>query len=127
MLYISGQLMGTQTTTTDSAVVGTNRIVAITNILLSAPGVPTASAGDSFAIIWFNRTAFGGTSQEEEPFGFFTSPAFVLPNDGQTASFASVFAGADAPKSMDYKVVPEPATSLLAALSCIGIAIRRKR
>lgn len=89
-------------------------------------GIFDIDAGDGFALVWLpdNSTAIGSD------YGMLTNPAFVLPTDGDTFSYASNFTGADpvlsATSTFSPASVPEPSALLL--LSSVGaLCLLRRR
>ena len=81
------------------------------------------SAGDSFAIIWFDTNSMNGSK-----YGFLTDPIFTVPNDTATISVASaaVFSSSAGP-SLNILGVPEPSRIILAGLGLVGFIFRRRR
>ncbi len=122
VLFMSPALMVPVTNTSDSGVVGQNRITAITTVPL-ANGVGT---GDHFAVVWFDMSQ-SGSSLQGRHFGIFENAAYTLPPDGNNTDYTIVFAGPDPLKPMNGLFdVPEPSTLLLSALGALGL-IRRRR
>jgi len=122
VLYLAPAVMTLTTNTNDGGAIGLNRITTLTSLVMTG----NVSTGDSFAVIWFDKTAVGGASAGGDKFGIFQNAAFVLPADTATQSFASVFTGADSLKTMTGQLVPEPSVALLGALGAFGL-IRRRR
>jgi len=123
----SGNLMTLTTNANDSGAIGLNRIGAVASV----PYTNGISQGDSFAIIWFNKTALGGSAVAGDKFGVFTNAAFIMPSDGTaSAPFTSVFTGADTLKTMNFsfqgEVIPEPSAALLGAVGALGLLRRRR-
>jgi hypothetical protein len=113
-------------TGSDSAVTA-GAITQLTNIL--GPTFPSGvTANDAFRIIWFDGAPATGTY-----YGMMSDPSFVIPADGNTVSFASIFAGNSDPiKSANLQfpgaaVVPEPSRLMLLGLGVFGLFFRRRR
>lgn len=123
VLFLSPNLMSLTTNTNDGAELGMNRIGALANIPMSQNGI---NDGDAFAIVWFNQLP-GGSSLVGQRFGIFTNASFVLPADGSTTPFTTVFTGPDPLKPMTGLMdTPEPSTLLLSALGALGLLRRRR-
>lgn len=110
---------------------GTGVISQLTNA--SIPYTGGINANDAFALIWFDGAAAAGSY-----YGILTNTGptapFVLPNDGDTVSYAAFFAGttADPIKSANLQfpgatVVPEPSRMMLLGLGFLGLFFRRRR
>ena len=124
-LYISSNLM-TLSGTGD----GSTGLARPTNLngLLYNNGV---TAGDSFALIWFDYTTKTGQAvQSGDKFGLLSLPGFILPADaGSSTSFASLGAGTDPARPADQtfgQVIPETSTSLLGAIGALALLRRRR-
>ena len=96
----------------------------------SAPNVndgtiPGLTAGDKFAIIWFNP----GAPTDGSYFGIYTNSNFVIPSSGTSVSFASNFVGNDPIRtaSLTFAAAPEPSRALLLGFGALGLMIRRRR
>ncbi len=127
LLFLSPALMIPVTNTNDGGVVGQNRITTIANVPIGIGPSHPVDSGDHFMIVWFDSTVLNGGSMVGMRFGFFDNPAFVLPSDGATQPFTSIFTGPDALKPMTAKFdTPEPSTLMLSALGALGL-IRRRR
>ncbi len=119
----SGSLMTLTTNANDSGAIGLNRIGAIASV----PYTNGTTAGDAFAIIWFDKTALTGSSVNGQKYGVFTNAGFVLPSDGTASQpYTSVFTGADTLKTQNFALVPEPSAALLGALGVLGLLRRRR-
>lgn len=124
LLILSPNLMGTVNTPSDVASVGMNQIT----VLPSIPYSPGNLEGAKYRVIWFDQTVLSGTAQYGTQYGMFELPVLnTMPPDAQVINVASDFAGADAPKSMVYQLVPEPTAALLSAAGGISLLVRRKR
>jgi len=88
-----------------------------------------ASAGYSFALLYFNGTSGASvTTIGGEQFGFLTSGDWTIPaNDSGTFNFGSEFSTVTG--SANLTVVPEPSTfAALAGLCALGaVMVRRRR
>ena len=88
-----------------------------------------ASAGYSFALLYFNGTSGASvTTLGGELFGFLTSGDWTIPaNDSGTFNFGSEFSTVTG--SANLTVVPEPSTfAALAGLCALGaVMVRRRR
>ena len=88
-----------------------------------------ASAGYSFALLYFNGTSGASvTTLGGEQFGFLTSGDWTIPaNDAGTFNFGSEFSTVTG--SANLTVVPEPSTfAALAGLCALGaVMVRRRR
>ncbi len=127
VLFISSALMLSVPNTNDGGVIGDNRITGVVGVTYGGLGV---DAGDKFRIIWFTRTAANNTGSPTngEEYGVFDNVGLVLPPDGGTTPFLSVFTGADPLKTMtQHFVVPEPSSMLLGLLGAAGLIRRRRR
>lgn len=89
-----------------------------------------STAGDAFAIVWFDYTTkTGQTVAIGDNYGMLTNPGLLLPADsGSSSSFASLFAGADPVRtaSLEFGPVPETSTSLLGAVGALALLRRRR-
>jgi len=124
-LYISSNLMSLSGTGDSST--GVARPTNL-NSLIYSNGV---TAGDSFALIWFDFTTKTGQSMSlGDNYGMLALPGFVLPADaGSSTSFASLGAGADPVRTASLELgvpVPETSTSLLGALGALALLRRRR-
>lgn len=121
----AGSLMTLTTNANDGGAIGLNRIGAIAGV----PYTNGVSLGDTFSIIWFNKTTLGGTASAGEKYGVYQNAALVLPADGTASQpYTSVFTGADTLKTQGFTVagVPEPSVALLGAVGVIGLLRRRR-
>ena len=119
--FSTGLSTGTATPTSDDPG-GVGSITQLTSILTTIPsGIGT---GDAFRIVWFETPPADGTF-----YGTFGDASFLLPSDGSTTSFASVFAGstADPAKAATHQFVPEPSRFMLLGLALVGLIFRRRR
>jgi hypothetical protein len=124
-LYISTNLM-----TVNGTGDGSTGFARPTNLnsLLYNNGV---TAGDSFALIWFDYTTKTGQAVATgDKFGMLSLPGFVLPADaGSSSSFASLGAGVDParPANLAFGApIPETSTSLLGAIGALALLRRRR-
>ena len=99
---------------------GTNVITTLSNMVYSG----AIGAGDRFALLWLDSNSNNGSK-----YGFLTDASFVLPPDGNTTSFSSIFAGPDPVRLADntFGAIPEPSRFLLVALGVLGVGLRRRR
>lgn len=142
VIHTAGNIMSLTTAANDGGTpIGTNRIGStVVNFGNYGPVGDTVAIGASnpFAIIWFNKTALGGTAADGDDYGLFTIQApsptttnsLVLPTANSGApSFAPLFAGNDALRPMGFEfasAIPEPSTMLLGALGALGLLRRRR-
>ncbi len=124
-LYISSNLMSLAGTGDGST--GLARPTNL-NSLLYSNGV---TAGDSFALIWFDYTTKTGQAiASGDKFGMLSLPLFVLPADaGSATSFASLGAGTDPARPANQSLgvpIPETSTSLLGAIGALALLRRRR-
>ena len=89
-------------------------------------GVNGIGTGDAFRIIWFDTTVTGGTALAGQEYGTLENAAFLIPGDGATVPFTTLFAGADPLKQMTHTFVPEPSAALLGLLGVAGLLRRRR-
>lgn len=126
-LFLSPNAMSlTNSSGTDATVSGMNRITSIANIPYGTAGI---GSGDAFRLVWFDRTVLNGNSPSFlEKFGFFGDASFVIPPDGNTQPFTSIFVGADPLKPMNthFDITPEPSSALLGLLGAVGLLRRRR-
>lgn len=88
-------------------------------------GTNGITAGDAFAIVWFDSGSATGNK-----YGFLTDPLFVVPSDSFTVSVASASALANVSSyspSNTLGAVPEPSRMMLLGLGLIGVFFRRRR
>ena len=82
------------------------------------------SAGDSFGIFWTDKT--GGSGVDGDNYGFVSVSGAVLPDDGSTTAFNTVFTGD--PYTAQGSIIPEP--SILGFFSGIfalcAVILRRR-
>ncbi len=124
-MVISPALMTNVPNTNDGATLGQNRITALASVPYGESGI---DVGDSFVIVWFDRTALGGgQTGYGERFGIFSNPSLTIPADAQTFSYASAFTGPDALKPMSFGFIPEPSSALLGLLGATGLLRRRRK
>lgn len=123
-LIVSGNIMNLTTNTTDGGTAGINRITGL-NSFSYAPGM---EGGDTYKVIWFDATALGGTSAAGLKYGTFkTTTLNTIPADPTPSiNYQAAFAGADAPKTMEFALIPETSTALLGALGALGLLRRRR-
>ena len=90
-----------------------------------------ASAGYSFALLYFNGTSGASvTTIGGEQFGFLTSGDWTIPaNDSGTFNFGSEFSAVTGSANLTVAAVPEPSTfAALAGLCALGaVMVRRRR
>jgi hypothetical protein len=124
VLYMAPAVMTLTTNTNDGAEVGMNRVTTLTSLVMSG----LVNTGDAFAVVWLDKTAFGGTVVGGDKFGFVTNAAFVLPADTATVNLSAPFTGPDPLKAMTgtFGVIPEPSTALLGLLGVLGLVRRRR-
>lgn len=124
VLFIASAVMASSTAATppDSSLTNMNRVLSFTSMNYGG-GV---AQGMSYAIVWFDQLALGGTSLEGQKYGIFAT-GLLLPADPGTYNVSASFAGADPLKTMDYVLtVPEPSAALLGALGVLGLLRRRR-
>jgi hypothetical protein len=131
VLYISSAAMASTTNANDGAA-GQFRPTSISGI----PFGGAVAAGKSFAVIWFDETALGGTAATGSFYGMVTTPttadpaqALVLPADGATVNYSKNFLGAESarPAGLQFGVaVPEPSAAILGAVGALGLLRRRR-
>jgi hypothetical protein len=127
VLFLAGGLMNVQSGEADGMPAGTNRVTSIAGVPFGSNGI---SAGDPFAVVWFNRTQPPDGSPLAQLFiryGGLNNPGFTIPADGSTTSFAGLFAGADPLKQLNYVSGPELSTTLLGLLGAVTLLCRRHR
>lgn len=99
------------------------------NFALTYTGI---SAGQKFALIWFNDNTAetGGTDK----YGFFYDASFVLPADaGGSTPMGAIFAGPEASDKLANITlagpapIPEPSRALLFGFGLLGVFFRRRR
>jgi len=131
VLIISGNLMvNTNNATLDGGSVASGNLARPTQIA----SVPYTgfTVGNPFAIVWFDATTLGGTAVVGTKYGVYTNPGLILPADGSTLSFNSLFVGAESTTNTasntlnSLEVVPEPSAALLGAVGVIGLLRRRR-
>ncbi len=124
VLYISPALMTLVVSTVDGAATGMNRVTAIANMPMNG----NVGTGDNFVIVWFDRTALGGTLQAGDKFGVFGNGIFTLPAESATQPYTSAFTGPDALKPLGFywQGIPEPSSLLLGLLGGLGFLRRRR-
>ncbi|BCU76064.1 hypothetical protein [Luteolibacter sp. LG18] len=84
-------------------------------------------AGDSFAIIWFDRTTLlGGTVAGGSKFGIVTDPGLKLPGDGSNVGYNPLFTSVDPVRPTNLTFVPEPSAALLGAFGALALLRRRR-
>lgn len=137
VLYISTNLMATSTNTNDGGN-GFFRPTLINNVTLgsTAGGAnPLVNPGDSFAIIWFDATAFGGAAAAGQKYGILSTPTtadplqpLVLGNDTSGLNYSKNFIGTEPsrPANLTLGTVPEPSAALLGAIGALGLLRRRR-
>jgi hypothetical protein len=96
------------------------------NLALTYTGI---SAGQKFALIWFNdNTAETG---DVDKYGFFYDSSFILPSDsGGSTPMGGVFAGpetSDKLANITFAAVPEPSRMILLGFGLLGVFFRRRR
>ena len=123
VLYIAGALMASNSSALDGAPVNMNRLLAFSNLTYGG----NVAAGKSFAIVWFDKLALGGTATTGMKYGVFAT-GLALPADPGTYNLSSNFAGADPLKTQAFVVdaVPEPSAALLGAIGALGLLRRRR-
>ena len=123
VLYIASAVMASSTTALDGASANMNRLLSFSGLTYGG----NVAAGKSYAIVWFDKLALGGTATEGLKYGVF-NPGLVLPADPGTYNLASNFAGADTQKTMGFSIigVPEPSAALLGAIGALGLLRRRR-
>jgi MYXO-CTERM domain-containing protein len=124
VLYISPNLMVNSVSTVDGGTVsGQGRPTSFANVQ-----TPNGSVGDQFYVVWFDQTTLGGVTAIGDKYGAFRIPAFTIPADGATVSFASNFVGAEPTQlaNLSFTGVPEPSAAVLGALGALGLLRRRR-
>jgi hypothetical protein len=125
VLFLASNLMNVQSSEVDGMPAGTNRVTSIAAVPFGSSGI---SAGDPFAVVWFGSTnAPNGAPIGFGRFGAVNNPGLQIPADGSTTPFASLFAGPDPLKGMNYLFdFPEPSTTLLGMLGALTLLRRRR-
>jgi hypothetical protein len=105
---------------------GAGGITSLASIFSTYPS--GVAAGDAFSIIWFDTSPNANGTY----YGMMADASFTLPPDGNTTSYASVFAGttADPVKTAQFQfgvAIPEPSRALLAGFGLLGFLMRRRR
>ena len=123
VLYIASAVMASSATASDGASANMNRVMTISGLVYSG----NVAAGKAYAIVWFDRTALGGTAGQGLKYGVMPT-GLVLPADPGTSSLGPNFAGADPLKTLDFTVgaIPEPSAALLGAVGALGLLRRRR-
>ena len=100
---------------------GGNGVAANTNPITLSGNV---TAGDSFGIFWTDKT--GGSGVDGDSYGFASATGAVLPDDGSTTPFDTIFTGD--PYTAQGSIVPEPSTlGLLSGIFALGAVLLRRR
>ena len=82
------------------------------------------AAGDSFGIFWTDKP--GGSGVDGDSYGFVSVSGAVLPDDGSTTAFNTVFTGD--PYTAQGSIIPEPSIlGLLSGIFALGAVILRRR
>jgi len=124
--FVTTGLLTSNQTATGTDPGGTGGITSLASIFAAYPA--GVGSGDAFRIIWFESTPAAGSF-----YGMFADALFTLPPDGNTQSYASVFAGAIAdpakPANLQFPgtIIPEPSRALLIGFGLVGLFLRRKR
>ena len=122
VLYIASAVMASSATPLDGALANMNRLLSFSGLTYGG----NVAAGKSYAIVWFDKLALGGTATVGLKYGVFAT-GLTLPADPGTYNLASNFAGADTQKTQAFSVgVPEPSAALLGAIGALGLLRRRR-
>ena len=82
------------------------------------------SAGDSFGIFWTDKA--GGSGVDGDAYGFVSVSGAVLPSDGSTTPFNTVFTGD--PYTAQGSIIPEPSIfALFSGIFALGAVMLRRR
>lgn len=120
---------GTTLATISGTDSGTNAISSISSVPFGTNGI---SAGDPFALIWFDAA----TTNDGDKYGFLVisggADPFVIPSDGSTTSYSPNFAGTDPVRLASNTLgvagpVPEPSRVLLLGFGALSLVFRRRR
>ena len=100
---------------------GGDGVAANTNPITLSGNV---SAGDSFGIFWTDKA--GGSGEDGDSYGFISVTGSVLPSDGSTTAFNTVFTGD--PYTAEGSIVPEPSILVLfSGVFALGVVMLRRR
>ena len=82
------------------------------------------SAGDSFGIFWTDKAS--GSGVDGDAYGFVSVSGAVLPSDGSTTPFNTVFTGD--PYTAQGSIIPEPSIfALFSGIFALGAVMLRRR
>ena len=74
------------------------------------------AAGQHFALVWFSNN----TSANGSRYGFLTDASFVVPGEGATVDFSSLFVGVDPVRAASKTIGVAPANAKIAVFDGIG-------
>jgi hypothetical protein len=108
---------------------GSGAITSIANVPFGSISGLSIDQNDKYQIVWFETTPATSGAR----YGVFSDVGLVIPADGGTTSFSSVFTGADPVRTANLTIgsggapIPEPSRTLLTGIGAIALIARRKR
>lgn len=91
------------------------------------------ASGQQFGFLWFpTLTDQSSNPSAGTPYGFYTQPSYIIPSDGDTASFSfeTVSIGGSIPDALgaaSLQVVPEPSSAALIGIGAACLYLLRRR
>ena len=116
----------------DSYFVGSNTTTSggpfgSAGVALNVNSIPLSgnvSTSDSFGIFWTDKAS--GSGEDGDSYGFISVTGSVLPSDGSTTAFNTVFTGD--PYTAQGSIIPEPSIlGLFSGVFALGAVILRRR